>query len=362
MVPVLQVEMHRDGGVAPDRSLFPHITFEDATSLSYWKVPSQHATEVADIFYGPNSIGYDVIKKVYLEQGQQYTSTKGLGEGAPTTGLYTWPKPTKGWLVENHSYGRTSTKPLDTFAKLALRVERENTIVVAALPNKGQESNLDGWANMILSQASHAINVGSTQGTHYQWAQREVDIVADKQWTSWCAPVVSSAAAKIIAEFLKANKSYSWLDIKDILLSGADDMHDSYFGAGLLNIHKSLEITKKSLTTVISPPSEEDIMLKQELEKANALIESLRTDVTSLNTTVADLQNQNTVLTNELDSIKKGVGKPPGLIDIPNSTEMRKIMTGLKEKTPLTFKVVRRGAWAGCVASYDKVNRIFYIN
>jgi hypothetical protein len=411
MVTVLQAEYQRNGAVCPE-STFGIPTVKTA-GAEYLKPPSQHASEVATLFYGPDSYAgkAGVVSKVYLDEATGYAGRNGLGASLvnpPPPNPPRWPAKALA-MVENHSYGWAPNGYISALERMDERIERDNVVVVVAAPNQGSQTNGSGGANGVYSQSKNVIAVGSTHNTHYDWPNRPCDILADQQWTSWCAPVVASAACLVVAEFIKANYPYRWNEVKDILIKTAANK--------VLNVDAAVVEAKK----VAAPKQEEEdpIMIKELEEKLAAKqkelddtiwLHSIKVD--GLNRDVAkcvdkiqeleailaqkeeELKSKENEFSAALDDVNKtrladwamaqeDLAKKQQEIDqlkaqianfknlafgplegnfypFKNSTEIRAAMNGEKTRTPIVIAFPHAGNWVYGKGIYDKAGKIIY--
>lgn len=260
---ILQVEWHRDGGYTPNPDINKNVQFEvlDPAAQTIYPYFSNHATDVANFLVGEGSPAKDIVKKIYSLHASTYRFEGAyIGDGkrnGPPPYDKLFPQYGGDWLVENHSYG--SSVLLESFAleRFDQRIDMFNLVCCVAVPdaNYGYDE-FNGIPNpkVLYSLAKKGINVGSCDLGNQILPGGYIDI-CETNYTSYACPKVAAASCVIINEFLKAGKTYRYADIKDILKNGADSLGDqAQFGAGKLNLSKSLELTKKIIGSVIITP------------------------------------------------------------------------------------------------------------
>ena len=160
------------------------------------------------------------------------------------------------WDIENHSYGAT-TGCLDITCNQVMdyRINRDHVTVVVAMDNS-VAAMPPLWTN-----AYHVISVGSATGQHSRGGtnlegagRMKPDIVGTATWTSYCTPIVASAAGVLIAETKRTAPLAAAKDprtIKALLMAGATKEQfptwsqtparplDPIYGAGQVNIANS---------------------------------------------------------------------------------------------------------------------------
>jgi uncharacterized small protein (DUF1192 family) len=337
MVTILQAEYQRNSAVCPESTF--GIDTEKTASADYFKPVSQHASEVAALFYGPDSHAGKaaIVSKVYLDEATGYSGRDGLGSGLvnmPPPNPPRWPAKALA-MVENHSYGWAHHSYSSGLARMDERIERDNVVAVVAAPNEGSQTNGSGGANGFYSQCKNVIVAGSTYGTHYDWPNRPCDVLVDQQWTSWCAPVLASAACLVVAEFIKANYPYRWNEVKDILIKTATNK--------VLNVDAAVAEAKK----IAAPKQEEEdpIMIK-ELEEKLALKER---EIDQLKAEIANCKN-----------LSVAVPIEGNFYPFKNSTEIRAAMVGEKTRAPIAIAFPHAGQWIHGKGIYDKAGKIIY--
>lgn len=243
---ILQVEETRDNTFTPDRATIPgsvKLTLDPLTSL--FPGASVHATAVAQRLLSHP----EYIAELQVQHQGTYWGRVGIGIGrasySGTTEIY--PRPAGTWLVSNHSYGVMYPFGMDeALLKLDRRAERDNEVIVVAIPDSGT-----GWVELfgmpaprkIASCAHNIITVGSARGYHEVLPGSRVDIVTDEDWTSYGAPKVAETAAAMISETLGAGKTYHWNEVRNAILDSADPMPDTAtFGHGRLNREAALKL------------------------------------------------------------------------------------------------------------------------
>lgn len=232
-VTVLQVEQSRDGGYDPAPIAGVAITDPQNASLS---PVSKHASEVAQ-----RIVSLGCVKAIEVQHFSYYINRDGLGYmRVNPAGMELWPKPAR-WQVENHSWGGTGgyydpKYDLEVCQRCDRRAERDNVVVVVALPNKGQ-SVLAKVPLMRL--AKNCILVGSS---NFQQEGGTPHILTDEPYTSYAAPKVSAAAALLISDALAAGKAYRWDEIRQVLIDSGDPTE---YGVPRLNVSKARELWRQ---------------------------------------------------------------------------------------------------------------------
>jgi hypothetical protein len=417
MISVIQVEYQRDGGVCPTSTFgIPTEKTKSAASLIPY---SQHASEVAALFYGPDSYAgkAGVISKVFLDEATGYANRDGLGAGLvnmPPPNPPRWPAKALA-MVENHSYGWAHHSYSSGLARMDERIERDNVVVVVAAPNEGSQTNSSGGANGFYSQCKNVIVAGSTYGTHYDWPNRPCDVLVDQQWTSWCAPVLASAACLVVAEFIKANYPYRWNEVKDILIKTATNKVLNVDAAVaeakkiaapkqeeedpimIKELEEKLAAKQKELDDTIWLHSikvdglnrdvakcvgeiqeleatlaqkEEELALKEE-ELKQKIEQSIKDGVENIELYSLNVKNTRLIseLNNEIDLLKAEIAKFKNVAFGPlegnfypfnNSTEIRAAMNGEKIRAPIAVAFPHAGNWVYGKGIYDKAGKIIY--
>ncbi len=180
---------------APDTQLvqFAGKTFNFPGSVQSTS-PSNHATGVATLFYGNNSIATGIDRVTVYEANTWLRSL-----ATPTASA-----PVNGSRVFNHSWVGNSDTPAEVSKLLRWvdrQVQRNQTIQVVGMDNNARESPL-------LGNAFNVIAVGRSDGRHdrgsdaidsvYSAGRTRPDVVAPQSTTSSATAVVSAAAALLV--------------------------------------------------------------------------------------------------------------------------------------------------------------------
>lgn len=207
---------------------------------------SGHATDVATRLTGANPLAKLAIDNLYIIESTNYYYSFLSGRSGIKID----------WTVENHSYGAVDMNVAPVLAAFEKHILERNMVAVVAVPDAGM-----GYGDILGKSAprsffsinTNAINVGSSNGNVQILPGSRVDIVTDEEYTSYGAPKVAAAAAVLVDMFIRANKSYSFKDIKKLLLDGATPKLDkTLYGAGVLNLAKSREL---ALTLIANNPT-----------------------------------------------------------------------------------------------------------
>lgn len=177
---------------APDTTAaqFSGKTF-DATALAALSAtPSNHATGVASLFYGNNSMAYGIINITNYDVNSWFDT---LGTA-----------PVNGSRIANHSWvgiGNTTSETGKILRLVDQQVARNEYIQIVGMAN-------DISNNPLLSSAYNVIAVGRTDGAQdrgsdavdstYVAGRTRPDIVAPQTTTSSATPIVSAAATLLI--------------------------------------------------------------------------------------------------------------------------------------------------------------------
>lgn len=249
-IKILQVEEPRNNAFCFADSAIPAgITVTKDPLVSMFPDASDHATEVAKrLLSHPEN-----IIEIEIQHSGTYWGRGGIGIGRtnpPDVEIY--PKPTHGQLVENHSYGMMDLNDMGPcLAKLDRRAERDNVVIVVAIPDSGMSRVASAYGPIevrIPNCAQNIICVGSGRGFHEILPGGRVDIVTDQDWTSYGAPKVAEVAAAMVAEALAAGYAYTWYMIRNFLMIGADDLgFPNVYGAGRLNRDRTLSLWRQAI-------------------------------------------------------------------------------------------------------------------
>jgi hypothetical protein len=197
-VKVTQIEAS-SGMPDPSNAQFAGKTFTlKSSSMSI----SSHATTVGQYFYGlTSSIAPGITSIDCYDSGDWRMNFLGSGTKAPLISSS---------RVANHSYINISTSPsnISYLARLDWVVNRDEYIQVVAMNNGGGNVPLMGSSFNAIAvglsngTAAHgAYPLATTPTTPYASASRtRPDLVAPAGATSWATPMVSSAAALLVAE------------------------------------------------------------------------------------------------------------------------------------------------------------------
>lgn len=180
---------------APDTQLaqFAGKTFSFPGSVQSTS-PSSHATGVATLFYGNNSIATGIDRVTVYEANTWLRSLVTPTASAPVNGS----------RVFNHSWVGKSDTPAETGNLLRLidrQVQLNETVQVVGMDNNARESPLIG-------NAFNVIAVGRSDGRHdrgsdaidavYVAGRTRPDLVAPQSTTSSATAIVSAAAALLV--------------------------------------------------------------------------------------------------------------------------------------------------------------------
>lgn len=262
---VLQVEYADGANFSPD---VPHTKLQ-AVSAEFLGV-SGHASIVANNLTGPASPARELIGELIVCEAVHYLYRQ-MGVPYASTAAYPVPRNYQGWVVENHSYGLKDMylqPPGRTpfWQCMADRVNRDNVVVVVAVPDRGfgwREGQWLGYWNW----SDDVIRVGSSTGNIDLNDKYPADphLVAEDDIPSYGSPKVAAAAVCVIDVFKTAGKAYAAADIRAILVSTCDwlpsfgDRNDPkarrIYGAGKLNLPKALEEARRRVAGNSPPPA-----------------------------------------------------------------------------------------------------------
>lgn len=189
---------------------------------------SSHATNVAY-----RIIATGVVKTLEINHDSYYCGKNGLGASRVNFGGFeTWPK--KGdWLVENHSWGGTDLDWLTLLQRCERRAERDNVVIVIAVPNSGQAIVNNQPLRLLSATQRHTLLVGNANGRNQlvpaaydsagklSWpAGRQPDLVTFED-NSYGSGVVAATAALLISDAIDAGKPYAAAEIRQVLIDSA---------------------------------------------------------------------------------------------------------------------------------------------
>jgi hypothetical protein len=236
-VKVLQVEISRDGAYYPAAT--DGVTYIDPSGVATQPI-SGHATEVARRIAASG-----VVKLIEVQHCSYYYGRDGLGylRVNPTiNGVYTeiWPKKAVA-QVENHSWGGRGgfylpQYDLEVCQRCDSRAERDNVVVVVALPNKGQ---IDLARVPLMRLTKNSILVGSASGNHDGGVPH---LVTDEEYTSYGCPKVTAAVCLLISDAADAGKAWRWNEIRTVLVDSGDA---TSFGIPRLNVNAARALWKQ---------------------------------------------------------------------------------------------------------------------
>ena len=253
-ITVAQIEAKESSGFyAPSLTISQFagdtITIESGGTIGV----SGHATSVGLNLYGSTSMtpGINTIDCFYSYDWRanslHVSSTK---EPEPQT-----------WRVLNASFVSTSglqAKDADALRRFDYTIHRDGYVAVV-----GTDNNPDGSVPTLMASSYNALVVGLTNGAHSHGltsldapGRIKPDIVAPSSYTSFAAPIVSSAAAMLLETADKnqalADASHHSEVIRSLLMAGASKTDrfadwdrtttrplDDVYGAGELNIANS---------------------------------------------------------------------------------------------------------------------------
>jgi hypothetical protein len=252
-ISITQVEagVSDTGCFQPDTLQFTDQTFNFRTTTP--SGVSSHATTVGSYLYGPSSVAPDA--------GTDGAAIN-IWEANDWISLSVGRLATESADVANFSWiGTTGSSSADTriTKQFDYTINRDDYVAVVGVDN-GNGSALPN----LLCQSYNAISVGLSSGNHSAGyttidgaGRMKPDIVAPAAFTSYAAPMVSSAAA-LLLQTAKSTSGYGNAahseSIKAILMAGAtktefsDWSHtqthplDSTYGAGELNVYRSYAI------------------------------------------------------------------------------------------------------------------------
>ncbi len=230
------------GGLAYLKMSYP---IDPIPSIGY----ASHATAVAN--YLANS-STSVLPRLGELQVASCTLYPGL---SLRTGMFVGPKPAT-WDLENHSYEADMTNlNLNALQLMDFRINQDQVAVFVSLPNS-TGSMVPLWGN-----SYHTITVGTATGRHSRGGtnlegsgRMKPDLVGTATYTSYCTPIVASAAGVLIGETKRTAALAAAKDprtIKALLMAGATKEEfpawaqtsaqplDRIYGAGQVHIGNS---------------------------------------------------------------------------------------------------------------------------
>lgn len=253
---ILQIEWPRNSGYRPAAGLISGVKvnlLEDLSTL----MPnvSSHANDVLLRICGPNTPGFGLVDVVDVGEASTFRARPGLGEARASVGI--WPMRYSDARICNISGGDISLmNDVQLIARIDEWIQKYDVFVAVAIPDSGMAYASNGAARKLYSLSQKALVVGSGTGAHQVIPGGRVDCVANEQWTSNATPLVTSAAVAIANLYNKAGVAWHYTDIKAAILAGCDPIGDPVkYGAGMLNVTRSLNYVRKKLGVVTSTPT-----------------------------------------------------------------------------------------------------------